>query len=86
MSLINAKLLIFIIATESNSIETNNMTKITILSSDGYISIREAADKYYYSLKHIRHWIKKRKVKAFKHARKWYVHEPSLIQWINNNQ
>ena len=60
------------------------MTKVTIFSSNNYLSTREAADKYFYSLKTIRRWIKKRRVKGFKHARKWYVHEPSLAAWINS--
>ena len=60
------------------------MTKITILSSKDYISVREVADKYNYSLKGIRYLIKRRRVKAFKHARKWYVYEPSLKAWVNS--
>ena len=55
-----------------------------ILNSKDYISVRKAADKYNYSLKGIRCLIKRRKIKAFKHARRWYVHEPSLKAWIDN--
>ncbi len=58
------------------------MTKVTMLSSEGYISTQEASQKYNYCLKSIRGWIKSRKVKGFKHARKWYVNEPSLKAWV----
>ena len=58
---------------------------IIILDSKDYISVREAANKYNYSLKGIRYLIKRHRVKAFKHARKWWVYEPSLKRWIKNN-
>ena len=57
---------------------------ITLLDIKDYISVREAADKYFYSLKGIRYLIKRRMVKAFKHARKWWVYEPSLKTWVNS--
>ena len=60
------------------------MTKVITLYSKDYISTREASDKYKYCLKHIRYWIKHRKVKGFKHAGKWYVYEPSLKLWIDS--
>ncbi len=55
-----------------------------ILFNEDYISTKEASERYNYSLKTIRLWIKTRKVKAFKHARKWYVHEGSLEAWVNH--
>ncbi len=58
------------------------MTKITTLSNENYISTQEASKRYNYCLKSIRRWVKTRKVKGFKHARKWYVHEPSLRVWV----
>ena len=60
------------------------MAKVIILSREDYISTREAANKYHYCLKTIRLLVKKRKVKGFKHAHKWYAHEPSLKTWINS--
>ncbi len=60
------------------------MVKITTSYNKDYISTREAANKYNYCLKSIRRWAKSRKVKAFKHARKWYVHEPSLKAWVDS--
>ncbi len=60
------------------------MTKTTILTSKDYISTREAANKYNYCLRNIRDWARSRKIKAVKHSRKWYVHEPSLKAWINS--
>ena len=50
-----------------------------------YISVRQASDKYYYSLRSIRYLIKNHRIKAIKHARKWWIDEPSLIQLINND-
>ncbi len=60
------------------------MTQITILENKKYISTSEAADKYNYCLRSIRRWAKRRKVKGFKHAGKWYVYEPSLKLWIDS--
>ncbi len=60
------------------------MAKITTLDNEDYISTREAANKYNYCLRSIRNWASSRKVKAFKHAHKWYVHEPSLKTWIDS--
>ena len=60
------------------------MVQVTTLSNKDYISTQEASKRYNYCLKSIRRWAKTRKVKAFKHARKWYVYEPSLRAWINH--
>ena len=49
-----------------------------ILTSENYISTKQASEKYSYSLKALRYLIKTKKVKAFKHSNKWYIYEPSL--------
>lgn len=59
------------------------MAKVIILSMEDYISAREAAYKYFYCLKTIRRWANARKVKAFRHGRKWYICKPSLKAWLH---
>ena len=50
---------------------------------EDYISAREAAYKYFYCLKTIRRQAHARKVKAFRHGRKWYIYKPSLKAWLH---
>jgi hypothetical protein len=60
------------------------MAKTTLVSSKDYISIREASKKHNYCLNAVRQWCIKHKVKAFKHANKWYVEKQSLEDLVNS--
>jgi Helix-turn-helix domain len=54
------------------------MAKDTLLKSDDYISTKEASQKYNYSMKAIRGWLRKHNIRSFKQGNKWYVHEPDI--------
>ena len=57
-----------------------------VLYNDDYISTPEAQAKYGYSLRHLSRLAKKRKIKGFKHANKWWIHEPSLKAYYAQKQ
>jgi len=56
-------------------------------NSSEYITAKEAAELSSYTPQAVRDWCRKYRARgcAYKHANKWYVHQPSYSQWIASN-